>query len=270
MSEAQKADLHDSDCELHNPPAYPATQCTCGAGSSLVHVEHGRVWIKVGNRSFMLAYEPDNDEDAAWYAKQLADTISSFTPDVKTQQAQAPIDPDGAESRAGFRAFDESQMARWATPWQVWREAVKWAARPAQQAQAPKVTVCDLVQVDGFGKYSRSQHDADSAELRSLCKARDEARRERDMLRAELAGHEASGGHLSALVDDLRGLLSEAMRVMKALHESASPDDGPEMNAIVPAGAFHEFVDANAALMHKIHISPHGDGSAAPQQGSKS
>ena len=130
------------------------------------------------------------------------------------------------------------------------------------------MAVCDFVQVDDSSKSSRSQHDADSAELRSLCKARDEARRERGMLRAELAGHEASSGHLSAMVDELRALLAEAMAMMKALHESASPDDGPEMNAIVPAGAFREFVDANAALMHKIHISPHGDGAAAPQQGS--
>ena len=51
-----------------------------------------------------------------------------LTDELEAQQAQAPIDPDGAESRAGFRAFDEAQMARWATPWQVWREAVKWAA----------------------------------------------------------------------------------------------------------------------------------------------
>ena len=126
-----------------------------------------------------------------------------------------------------------------------------------QQAQAPKVAVCDFVQVDDSSKSSRSQHDADSAELRSLCKARDEARRERGMLRAELAGHEAASGHLSALVDDLRGLLAESMRVMKALHESATADEGPDMNAIIPAGAFRQFVDDNAQLMHLIHVSPH-------------
>lgn len=113
----------------------------------------------------------------------------------------------------------------------------------------------------------RSQHDADSAELRRLCKARDDARRERDALRAELAGMEAGSGHLSALVDDLRGLLAESMRVMKALHESATPDDGPEMNAVIPASAFHQFVDDNAKLMHQIHVSPHELPSApqAPQ-----
>jgi hypothetical protein len=50
----------------------------------------------------------------------------------------------------------------------------------------------------------RSQHDADSKELRSLCRARDEARRERDLLRVDVAALESSVGHLSRLVDDLR------------------------------------------------------------------
>lgn len=45
------------------------------------------------------------------------------------QPSHVPTDPDGEKSRSGFRAFDESQIARWATPWQVWREAVKWAAQ---------------------------------------------------------------------------------------------------------------------------------------------
>lgn len=63
---------------------------------------------------------------------------------------------------------------------------------------------------------------------------------------------------------------------MKALHESATPDDGPDMNAIIPAGAFRQFVDDNAKLMHLIHVSPHelpvcdsvqvdGSGKFAPQ-----
>jgi hypothetical protein len=67
----------------------------------------------------------------------------------------------------------------------------------------------------------------------------------------------SASGHLSSLVDDLRGLLAESMRVMKALHESATPDDGPDMDAIIPAGAFRQFVDDNAKLMHLIHVSPH-------------
>jgi hypothetical protein len=190
------------------------------------------------------------------------------TPSVIARQALAAHEAAPQQEPAIIVTIDDLDLV------QDWAESRlppgthKLYAAP-QQAQAPTPGVCDLVQVEGLGKSSRSQHDADSAELRSLCKARDDARRERDMLRAELAGHEASGGHLSAMVDELRALLSEAMAMMKALHESASPDDGPEMNAIVPSGAFREFVDANAALMHKIHISPHGDGSAAPQQGSK-
>ncbi|MBY0235794.1 MAG: hypothetical protein K2W93_12490 [Burkholderiaceae bacterium] len=69
--------------------------------------------------------------------------------------------------------------------------------------------------------------------------------------RATGAGQEPEIGHLRVLVDDLHSVLAEAMQVMKALHESAAPDDGPEMNAVIPADAFRQFVDANAELMHK-------------------
>ena len=48
------------------------------------------------------------------------------------------------------------------------------------------------------------QHDRDSTELRRLCQARDDARRERDLLKVEVAGLEASVGNLSRLVDELR------------------------------------------------------------------
>lgn len=55
-----------------------------------------------------------------------------------------------------------------------------------------------------IGVASDTQHARDSAELRNLCASRDEARRERDLVRAELAGLEASAGHLGRLVDELR------------------------------------------------------------------
>lgn len=163
----------------------------------------------------------------------------------------------GAVGLSEREAFEAHYAARWgrgvlgvAQPsgryeWDATHEAwTVWQARAALAAAQPVAA-------------GRSQHDADSAELRSLCQARDDARRERDAMRAELAGMEASSGHLSALVDDLRGLLAESMRVMKALHESATPDDGPDMDAIIPAGAFRQFVDDNAQLMHLIHVSPH-------------
>ena len=48
------------------------------------------------------------------------------------------------------------------------------------------------------------QHHRDSQELRRLCAARDQARSERDALKAEIAGLEASCSTLGRLVDELR------------------------------------------------------------------
>jgi len=50
-----------------------------------VCVERGRVWIKRGVQSFMLAYE--DDENTEWYANQLRKALSIITPDVKIPAA---------------------------------------------------------------------------------------------------------------------------------------------------------------------------------------
>jgi len=104
----------------------------------------------------------------------------------------------------------------------------------------------------------REQHDRDSAELRRLCQARDEARRERELARAENAGLQASTGHLSALVDGQHALLEKAKATMTALHGSASPIDesGGDFDARIPASAFARFVDAHAELLHAMAQSP--------------
>lgn len=108
------------------------------------------------------------------------------------------------------------------------------------------------------GAYSRGQHDADSRELRSLCIARDAARRERDLARVEIAGLQASTGHLSALVDGQHALLEKAKATMTDLHGSASPIDesGGDFDARIPASAFARFVDAHAELLHTMAQSP--------------
>ena len=50
-------------------------------------------------------------------------------------------------------------------------------------AANPAVVLALIAEVEGL----RAQHGRDSAELRSLCQARDDARKERDQLKAEVA-----------------------------------------------------------------------------------
>ena len=74
----------------------------------------------------------------------------------------------------------------------------------------PPAVVLDLIaEVEGL----RAQHGRDSAELRSLCQARDYARKERDQLKAENAGlktgyeaYEQVNAELKAEVEGLRKL----------------------------------------------------------------
>jgi hypothetical protein len=74
---------------------------------------------------------------------------------------------------------------------------------------------------------------------------------------ATMAGMDASIGHLSALVDELRLLLGCAMDNFKMLHNAAKPDDGPDMDAIIPAIVFAKFVNQDAALRYAIKHSAH-------------
>lgn len=45
------------------------------SGSVEVVVERGRVWIRRGVQSFMLAYDVDTDEERQWYAGQLRNAL---------------------------------------------------------------------------------------------------------------------------------------------------------------------------------------------------
>lgn len=57
---------------------------------------------------------------------------------------------------------------------------------------------------DQDAAFPRRQHDADSRELHKLCSERDQARKERDACKAEIAGLEASCSSLGQLAEDLR------------------------------------------------------------------
>jgi hypothetical protein len=78
-----------------------------------------------------------------------------------------------------------------------------------------------------------------------------------------IAGLNSACGHLSALVDELRYLLGRAMDNFKTLHNAATPDNGPDMDAVIPAGVFAAFVNEDAAIRYEIKHSPH-DGMLTP------
>lgn len=78
-------------------------------------------------------------------------------------------------------------------------------------------------------------------------------------LRVSVAGLESSVNHLCALVDEARSIAKDAMKAMKELHESASPDEStPDIDASIPGASFARFVDAHAALLHRIKQSSFG------------
>jgi len=81
---------------------------------------------------------------------------------------------------------------------------------------------------------------------------------------ATMAGMNASIGHLSTLVDELRLLLGCAMNNFKMLHNAAKPDDGPDMDTIIPANVFSKFVNQDAALRYAIKQSAHDGMIPAP------
>jgi hypothetical protein len=81
---------------------------------------------------------------------------------------------------------------------------------------------------------------------------------------ATMAGKGTSIGHLSAMVDELRLLLGCAMDNFKLLHNAAKPDDGPDMDAIIPAFVFAKFVNQDAALRYAIKHSAHDGMITAP------
>ena len=74
-----------------------------------------------------------------------------------------------------------------------------WTCWQAARAQPTPPAVVEPL-TDGL----LQQHNRDSQELRRLCAARDQARSERDALKAEIAGLEASCSMLGRLVDELR------------------------------------------------------------------
>lgn len=109
----------------------------------------------------------------------------------------APSERAQFEAHATERGY---KLARGPNDSYQYRDAsVAWKAWQAARAQPTPPAVVEPL-MDGLVQ----QHHRDSQELRRLCAARDQARSERDALKAEIAGLEASCSTLGRLVDELR------------------------------------------------------------------
>lgn len=80
------------------------------------------------------------------------------------------------------------------------------------------------------------------------------AKRIANPLVVEITGNEATILHLSVRVDQLSRLLNRSMSVMRALHQSAEPDESTEgLPAVIQPAAFCTFVDAHADLLFQVN-----------------
>ncbi len=121
---------------------------------------------------------------------------------------------------------------------------------------AGKVLADQLAGAKAEGKKRLTTATAEGKKVRA---AELEAERARvSDLSAQVESHEDAKQRLSAMVEDLRKLLSKAMRTMKDLHEAAAPDESREgCPPVISPEAFSRFVDENAELLAAIHEGGH-------------
>ncbi|HBO4428965.1 TPA: hypothetical protein L4U54_001609 [Pseudomonas aeruginosa] len=92
-------------------------------------------------------------------------------------------------------------------------ELGQWVA-----AANPQAILALLDEIDGL----LAQHGRDSSELRGLCQARDDARKERDRLKAENCAHKDTQKHCEWLAQDLK----ECASVLPGTYYMDPPDGG--------------------------------------------
>ncbi|HCW3578772.1 TPA: hypothetical protein OXF69_006331 [Pseudomonas aeruginosa] len=96
-----------------------------------------------------------------------------------------------------------------------------------REAVEPKAILALLDEIDGL----LAQHGRDSSELRALCQARDDARKERDRLKAENCAHKDTQKHCEWLAQDLK----ECASVLPGTYYMDPPDGG---NVSIPERFF--------------------------------
>ena len=84
-------------------------------------------------------------------------------------------------------------------------ESISDAWEDFESAANPAAVLAMIGEVEGL----RAQHGRDSAELRSLCQARDDSRKDRDQLKAEV---EQLRGTLCGVMNQVDGNIRETVR----------------------------------------------------------
>jgi hypothetical protein len=157
-----------------------------------------------------------------------------------------------------FEPVVDGGLRSWARNAAALLEAKEWAEQFPQDAEASQLEAA----ISKFMTTTPTQQ----AVLVDAIAAR-EQERTIGALQAECAGLTSSVATLSALVDHHLTSLRRAASTMRALHETAMPDeDTPDLDARIPAHAFRVFVDAHAELLQELALWKEP---AAPEQSAK-
>ncbi len=204
--------FHDAVTFKDATPALPATEDSSagdlaegpdGFGSAEHWKEKAQYWAGVAHelRGQALRGEPvDGIIQPTSQAEVQAEPVANcYSDDDGDTWRDCPDDSDFVEGRQLGEEFElQASIRSWSETFRVTKvpdeTSDDYEVEPVSVRTAPQAQPAD----------ARLQHQRDSAELRNLCVARDHARRERDLCKAEIAGLQSSCANLGRLVDELR------------------------------------------------------------------
>lgn len=108
-------------------------------------------------------------------------------------------------------------------------ESISDAWEDFESAANPAAVLALIAEVEGF----RAQHGRDSAELRSLCQARDDARKDRDQLKAEVARSTEREIMQLAEIEVLRKDAERYRWLRNGSDYSVAVHEGPELDKVI-------------------------------------